>query len=80
MNINSNLKYIKSEKFKQLSEKRVNQVLDKLRILGNLGNKSNYQYTQKDVDKIFKAIEKALKESKNKFRSSNKRDNYEFKW
>jgi hypothetical protein len=74
------IKDSKLEKFRQLSEKRVNQILNKIRILSNLGNKSNYKYEQKDVEKMFRSIEIALKEARRKFQSKNKNDNYKFKW
>lgn len=80
MNDKYDIKETKIEKFRQLSEKRVNQILNKIRILSNLGNKSNYEYEQKDIEKIFHAIESALKEAKRKFQSKNKKDNYKFKW
>lgn len=36
-------------------------------LLGNCSNQYNYEYTQKDVDKMFSAIETALKTSKARF-------------
>jgi len=80
MKSKNSLKEIKSYKFRQLSEKRTNQIIDKIRILSNLGNKSNYEYDQKDVKRIFQAIERALKEAKKKFESNSKKENYKFKW
>ena len=80
MNINSDLKEIKNEKFRQLSEKRINQILDKIRVLSNLGNKSNYEYDQRDIERMFQVIERALKEAKKRFQSDSKKDNYKFKW
>ncbi len=74
------IKYAKKDKFKKLSENRVNQILDKIRVLSNLANKSNYEYDDKDVNKMFLAIERALKEAKNRFQSNNKKENYKFKW
>ena len=61
------LNLAKSEKFKTLSEHRVNQILDKIRILGNLANKSNYQYSQEEVAKMFRVIERELKKTKDEF-------------
>ena len=62
----------KESKFKRLATKRTNEIIDKLRILGNCSNKSTYGYTDDDVNKIFKSIEKELKESKSKFNIQNK--------
>lgn len=55
------------QKFKRLASIRTNQVLDKIRILGNCSNKQVYKCTKKDIDKIFSAIEKKLRETKAKF-------------
>jgi len=66
----------KSKKFKKLAENRTNQVLNTLRLLGNLSNRANYNYTEEEVDKIFSEIERKTKETKVKFHFSKK---YEFK-
>jgi len=55
------------ERFKRIAEARTNAVLNKLRILGNLSNKQRYKYTEKDIDKIFTAINKQLKEVRANF-------------
>ena len=49
----------KSEMFIRLAELRVKSVLNSLRILGNCGNRVNYQYTQKQVDEIIESIDNA---------------------
>lgn len=75
-----NNKEIKKEKFRQLSEKRVNYILQKLKILGNLSNKSNYYYEKEDILKIFKSIEKATKEVKELFLNNEGNNSFKFKW
>ena len=60
----------KREKFIQLAEKRVNSALNNLRLIGNLAKKTNYEYTRKDVDAIFRELSKALNEAKSKFQSN----------
>ena len=57
----------KREKFVRLAEARTNKIIDMLRLLGNCANKSNYDYSDADVQKIFIAIEKELKSTKMKF-------------
>lgn len=59
----------REEKFIRLAEQRVNVILDKLRLLGQLAEKRNYEYTDSQVEKIFKAIETEVKSSKSKFRN-----------
>ena len=59
----------REERFQRLAEQRVNSILDKLRLLGQLSNKSNYDYTDTQVDIIFKAIQKEFNATKAKFRN-----------
>lgn len=60
----------KREKFKRLAESRTNKVIDMLGLIGNLSNQSNYEYTAKDVNKIFSSIEKALDVQRERFNSN----------
>jgi len=55
------------ERFKRIAAKRTNEILEKIRILGNCSNKSSYEYTEEEVSKIFSEIEKQLKLTKAKF-------------
>ena len=75
-----NKKEEKREKFKQLSENRVNSILLRLKILGNLANRSNYSYEKEDVLKIFQAIEKATREVKDRFLNKEKNNAFQFRW
>lgn len=70
----------KNEKFKRLASSRTNKIIDMIDLLGNLSNKSNYDYTDNDVDKIFKAIESSLRNAKSKFSTTNypKKKKFEF--
>jgi hypothetical protein len=56
------------ERFKRLATLRVNAVLQKLEILGNCSNRNYYEYTEDDVNVIFNAIDKKVKEIKLLFR------------
>ena len=55
-------------RFKRLALKRTNEVLEKIRILGNLSNKSSYDYSDQDIDKIFKVIEDQVRTVKARFK------------
>lgn len=57
----------RSERFKRLASKRTNEILEKIRILGNCSNKSSYEYTEEEINKIFSEIDKQLKLTKAKF-------------
>lgn len=57
----------KRARFKRLAEYRTNEVLKRIKVLGNCHNRSTYDYTEEEVNKIFSVIEKQLKETKSKF-------------
>lgn len=56
-------------RFKRIATLRTNAVLDKIRILGNLSNRKAYSYSEEDINKIFSAINKQIKEVRAKFNS-----------
>ncbi|HUW71982.1 MAG TPA: hypothetical protein VMV66_02250 [Candidatus Humimicrobiaceae bacterium] len=60
----------RATRFKRVAQRRTENILNSLRVLGNCSNKSSYQYTDEDVVKIFRAIEEQLRITKMKFRSS----------
>jgi hypothetical protein len=57
----------KKERFKRLASSRTNDVLKRLQVLANCANRSAYDYSEEDINKIFITIEKAVKDSKSKF-------------
>ena len=57
----------KEENFKRLAENRTNKIIDMLNLLGNLSNKSNYSYSEEQVDSIFDAIQNELDAQRNRF-------------
>lgn len=61
----------KRQKFQRLAEARTNRIIEQLDILGNLSNKSNYEYTPEEVNKIFRSIERALRRVERQFEDSN---------
>lgn len=67
----------KIERFKRVAEGRTNKIIDQLRLLGNCANKSNYDYTDEDVKKIFSAIETELKVTKQKYKSKTNNKKFE---
>lgn len=65
----------RNERFKRIAAKRTNDILEKIRILGNCSNKSSYEYAEDEVNKIFCEIDKQLKLIKAKF-SAGKRERF----
>lgn len=59
----------KRERFIEVGGNRVQMVIDKIDNLSKCANKRNYEFTQNDIDKMFKAISDRLKNTKAKFES-----------
>ena len=70
----------KRKKFLELAEKRVNNAVRALRVIGNLANKRNYDYSPDYTKQIFRALESEIKELKKKFTSEGTRVGDEFKF
>lgn len=68
----------KHDRFKKIAEQRTNKILKTLKLLGNCSHKGNYYYTDEEVKKIFGAIERELRNTRNKFQDQ-QQDEYEFK-
>lgn len=57
----------KRERFISVAESRTNNIIEKIRVLGNCSNKNLYDYSSDEIDKIFKAIQEKLSETKARF-------------
>ena len=60
----------KRDKFVRMAEARTIKIISMIRLLGNCSNKSAYEFSDKDVNKIFSAIEAALSDARKRFKSS----------
>lgn len=59
----------KNERFMRLAERRVNDLLDKFRLVSNLADRRNYDYTDDQAKQIIRALENELKDLKSRFQS-----------
>ena len=50
------IKETKSERFKRIAGKRTNDILDKIRLLGNCSNRNTYEHSKDEVNNIFNVI------------------------
>jgi len=57
----------KRSRFERLAEKRVNDILKRLRLLGNLSNRHNYDYEDDHAKQIIRAIDAELRRLKSRF-------------
>ena len=70
----------KSQTFRRLAEKRITNLIKHLRLIGNLANKKNYNYTEEEVRQMFTAIESELAQTKKKYDHYSSEDFGEFKF
>ena len=72
----------KQKKFMEIAGKRVNNVIHDIQILTPMARSSNYDYSEKNIDLMFRAMEGALAESKaefiKKFEEKAKKENKSF--
>lgn len=61
------MKTLKRTRFERLAVYRTNEVLKRLKVLGNCANRSAYEYSEEEVDKIFAEIERNVKDARAKF-------------
>lgn len=69
----------KRAKFVELANRRVNAVIKDLRLVGNLANRSNYEFTEADARKIIRALQRELDATKAKFSGGGAAADAEFK-
>ena len=69
---------IKSEKFVSLANKRVNRAIRSLRLISNLSNKNNYEYTEEQARKISRALQKEINSIKSSFANTQESSEEEF--
>ena len=71
------------ERFTEVAGSRVQMVIDRIDNLSKCANRRNYEFTQNDIDKMFKAIGDKLKLTKIKFEAeldSNHKEKRMFKF
>lgn len=66
----------KSEAFNRIASNRVRKILKYLDLLENCSNTYTYDYSNDDVNKIFSAINKKLKQAKSSFNKKSSKDTF----
>lgn len=61
----------KAEAFKRLANKRMTVALDKIRLVGNLHARGNYEYTEEQVARMISALHAEIESIEAKFKPSN---------
>jgi ABC-type Fe3+-hydroxamate transport system substrate-binding protein len=70
----------KKEKFERLAEKRMSDVIKKMRLIGNLSNQNNYEYSDLQVKQIIDSLEQEIKIIKNRFKDEQNKSTSAFKF
>ena len=70
---------MKREKFVELAEKRTVNAIKSIRVIGKLGNRAAYDYSDTDVNKIVKALSDEIEALKSRMKRSGRQDAVEFK-
>lgn len=68
----------KREQFVRLAQKRTANAMKAIRIIAKLGNKSHYDYDERDVKKIVAALNKEIEALKSRMLSTGGKDLVEF--
>lgn len=69
----------KRDKFIELANNRVNRAIKDLRLIGNLSNRSAYEYTEEDIRKIFRALQREVEAARSRFGENGSRSDSDFK-
>jgi len=69
----------KRDKFVELAEARVNRALKDLQLIGNLSNRSAYDFTDADIRKIFAALQRGMDLARSRFSKASDRAGGEFR-
>ena len=70
----------KRSRFVELGQARVTKATQMLRLIGNLANHNNYEYSEDDVQKILSALDAEMKLLKARFQTAlSKKAKDEFK-
>ena len=68
----------KRDRFVTLAEKRMVRTIKDIRLIGNLSNRSSYDYTEDDARKIVFALEEEVKLLRSKFEDKGDGDSVNF--
>lgn len=81
VNTDMSKKSIRRERFENVAARRVQKVMDFLDSLANCSNRTNYEYTDEDVRKMFSALREKVKLTEGAFGSAlNKSEKNKFKF
>lgn len=69
----------KKERFIRIAELRTSKIIESLISLSKLSNKNNYDYTERELRQIFRAIDQQLNSTKSAFKQQDKNKTFKLK-
>jgi len=74
------MKSTRRERFERVASKRVERVIQDIRLLTNCSNTNNYEYSPPDIEKMVKAIKEEVKLLEAAFKSGARDSDTEFRF
>ena len=74
-----NLMNIKRKKFEEFANRRTNNAINSIRLIGKLSNKNAYEFDNEDINKIIKVLQNEIRLLKSKFEDSKNKEGGSFK-
>ena len=68
------MKLTKRERFQKIAPKRVQSTLKAIRLLKNVSNTSNYEYTENEANQIIRAVRDELRIMQDAFKAGGEKD------
>lgn len=69
----------KKERFIRIAELRTSKIIESLISLSKLSNKNNYDYSERELRQIFRAIDQQLNSTKLAFKQQDKNKTFKLK-
>ena len=70
---------IKRKKFEEFANRRTNNAINSIRLIGKLSNKNAYEFDNEDINKIIKVLQNEIRLLKSKFEDSKNKESGSFK-
>ena len=58
----------KNQKFRRLASSRTGKITDELRKIGNLASRTNYEYSDEEIETLFSFLQERLDEAREMFK------------
>ena len=68
------MKLTKRQRFDKIAPKRVEKTLKAIRLLKNVSNTSNYEYTENEANQIIRAVRDELRIMQDAFKAGGEKD------